>query len=114
MLSAAFAVQSIVASYERHLAHADGVHGSDSSEDRGKECSNLVVLLSELYNFQVIACVLIYDLIRELLNKDFSEIRVELLLKILKSERERAVPGIRCLHLTQVAGNGYDRMTLRH
>lgn len=86
---AAFVVQSIVASYERHLAHADGVHGSDSSEDRGKECSNLVVLLSELYNFQVIACVLIYDLIRELLNKDFSEIRVELLLKILKSCGQR-------------------------
>lgn len=82
---AAFVVQSTVASYERHLAHADGIHGSDPSEDRGKECSNLVVLLSELYNFQVIACVLMYDLIRELLNQDFSEIGVELLLKILKS-----------------------------
>ncbi|KAL4072651.1 hypothetical protein V8B97DRAFT_1885612 [Scleroderma yunnanense] len=84
---AAFVVQSIVTSYEHHLAHADGVpsHGADPSEDRGKECSNLVVLLSELYNFQVIACILMYDLIRELLSKDFTEIRVELLLKILRS-----------------------------
>jgi nucleolar MIF4G domain-containing protein 1 len=51
-----------------------------------KESSNLLVLLSELYNFQVISCILIYDLIRALLNSDFSEHDVELLLKVVKSE----------------------------
>ena len=51
----------------------------------GKECSNLVVLLSELYNFQVISCVLMYDVIRALLDGDLTEFKVELLLKVARS-----------------------------
>ncbi|KAI6042849.1 hypothetical protein EDC04DRAFT_3057761 [Pisolithus marmoratus] len=88
---AAFVVQHVVASYERYLAHAeDGPsHDSGPSEDLGKECSNLIMLLAELYNFQVIACVLMYDLIRELLERDLSELRVELLLKILRSSGQQ-------------------------
>ena len=115
VLPVAFVVQSIVTSYERHLAHVDGApsDATNSGEDRGKECSNLVVLLSELYNFQVVACVLMYDLIRELLSKDLSEIRVELLLKILRS-RDEFVTGFRCLNVLQVVDNNCDRMTLRH
>jgi nucleolar MIF4G domain-containing protein 1 len=45
-----------------------------------------MVLLSELYNFQVISCVLIYDLIRSLLSEELSEVVVELLLKLLRSK----------------------------
>ncbi|KAI6024751.1 hypothetical protein BKA83DRAFT_4251792 [Pisolithus microcarpus] len=88
---AAFVVQHVVASYERHLAHAENAtfHDSGFSEDLGKECSNLIVLLAELYNFQVVACVLMYDLIRELLNRELSELRVELLLKILRSSGQQ-------------------------
>ncbi|KAI6102428.1 armadillo-type protein [Pisolithus croceorrhizus] len=88
---AAFVVQHVVASYEQHLAHAENVasHESGPSEDLGKECSNLIILLAELYNFQVIACVLMYDLIRELLSRDLSELRVELLLKILRSSGQQ-------------------------
>ena len=53
----------------------------------GKEASNLVVLISELYNLQVIGCILIYDLVRELLNQpQLSEYNVELLLRIVKSK----------------------------
>ena len=53
----------------------------------GKEASNLIVLVSELYNFQVISCILIYDLVRNLLSKpQLSEYSVELLLKIVRSE----------------------------
>ena len=54
-------------------------------EAKGKECSNLIILLSELYNFQVISCVLVYDIIRSLLEGDLSETDVELLLKLLRS-----------------------------
>ncbi|KAI6123276.1 hypothetical protein EV401DRAFT_1288685 [Pisolithus croceorrhizus] len=88
---AAFVVQHVVASYEQHLAHAENAasHDSGPSEDLGKECSNLIILLAELYNFQVVACVLIYDLIRELLSRDLSELRVELLLKILRSSGQQ-------------------------
>lgn len=56
------------------------------SEPKGKECSNLIVLLSELYNFQVISCALVYDIIRSLLDTTLTEIRVELLLKIVRSK----------------------------
>lgn len=58
---------------------------NDSAPTGTKESSNLLVLISELYNFQVISCVLIYDLIRALLNSEFLEHDVELLLKVVKS-----------------------------
>lgn len=77
-------MQNVVTSYDRHyktIASADGA----ITDVAGKECSNLIVLLSELYNFQVISCVLIYDMIRTLLSTELSEFVVELLLKLLRS-----------------------------
>lgn len=56
------------------------------SEVLGKECSNLIVLLSELYNFQVISSVLVFDIIRNLLDQILTEFNVELLLKVVRSE----------------------------
>lgn len=44
-----------------------------------------MVLLCELYNFQVIACILVYDLVRSLLDGVVTEMDVEILLKILRS-----------------------------
>jgi len=61
-------------------------NSTEMTEDLGKECSNLVVLFSELYNFQVISCILVYDIIRGLLDGDLSEFKVELLLKLLRSK----------------------------
>jgi nucleolar MIF4G domain-containing protein 1 len=55
-------------------------------EQDGKECSNLLVLLSELYNFQVISSILVFDLIHALLDGDLTEFKVELLLKLARSE----------------------------
>lgn len=49
-----------------------------------KECENLVAFLAELYNFQVVACVLVYDLIREFIDSGLEELEVELLVKIVK------------------------------
>ena len=43
------------------------------------------MLLSELYNFQVISCVLMYDVIRALLDGELTEFKVELLLKVARS-----------------------------
>ncbi|EGN98882.1 hypothetical protein SERLA73DRAFT_108067 [Serpula lacrymans var. lacrymans S7.3] len=90
---AAYFVQNVVATYERHftqleeqIPNADSVEPQD---DRGKECSNLIVLLSELYNFQVVSCILVYDLIRQLLAKELSEFNVELLLKILRNSGQQ-------------------------
>ncbi|KIY66079.1 ARM repeat-containing protein [Cylindrobasidium torrendii FP15055 ss-10] len=79
---AASFVQSIVENYETHYAALD----RSDDDKKGKECSNLLVLLAELYNFQVISCVLVYDLIRTLLADDtLNETNVELLLKLIRS-----------------------------
>jgi nucleolar MIF4G domain-containing protein 1 len=52
----------------------------------GKERTNLVAFLAELYNFRVIACPLIYDLVRGFIENGLDELEVELLLKVVKSE----------------------------
>ena len=85
-LGAAFFVQNVVSSYEHHYSALNSSTADDAiGEASGKECSNLIVLLSELYNFQVISCVLIYDIIRNLLSAELTEFIVELLLKLLRS-----------------------------
>ncbi|KAG2367906.1 armadillo-type protein [Suillus spraguei] len=88
---AAYFVQNVVSSYEQHLASVEekSANSTEVPEDLGKECSNLIVLLSELYNFQVISCILIYDIFRGLLDQDLSEFRVELLLKLLRSSGQQ-------------------------
>jgi nucleolar MIF4G domain-containing protein 1 len=88
---AAHFVETCISKYEFHYAslspHTPGTDRSEpGEEDQGKECMNLIILISELYNFQVISCVLIYDLIRALLAGTLNEINVELLLKITRSE----------------------------
>ncbi|KAF8468783.1 hypothetical protein BDZ91DRAFT_721111 [Kalaharituber pfeilii] len=50
----------------------------------GKECTNLISILSELYNFQVIGSRLMFDLIRMFL-KDITELNTELLLKVVRN-----------------------------
>lgn len=91
VFAAAFFVQHIVASYDTHFAALNDkpdIPGDPSADDGtiGKECSNLAVLLSELYNFQVVSCVLMYDVIRALLDGDLTEFKVELLLKVARSK----------------------------
>ncbi|KAK9463232.1 uncharacterized protein V1516DRAFT_618166 [Lipomyces oligophaga] len=49
---------------------------------RGKESSNLIVLLSQLYTFQVVGCALIYDFIRLYIH-EITELHTELLLKLI-------------------------------
>ena len=84
-------MQHVVTCYDQHFAslndptHSTHTDGPGNDEPIGKECSNLVVLLSELYNFQVISCVLMYDVIRALLDGDLTEFKVELLLKVARS-----------------------------
>ncbi|RHZ86752.1 hypothetical protein Glove_46g58 [Diversispora epigaea] len=77
----AYFTQTLIEDFERF--HDQYLQTADLEEKGGKECINLIVLVSELYNFQVVSCVLIYDLIR-LFIADFTELNVELLLKIVK------------------------------
>ncbi|KAF9648687.1 hypothetical protein BDM02DRAFT_3155622 [Thelephora ganbajun] len=81
---AAYFVQSTVSAYEKHTRNS-----RQDQDEPGKEASNLIVLVSELYNFQVISCILIYDLVRDLLNQPrLSEYNVELLLKIVRTTED--------------------------
>ena len=83
---AAYFVQHLITTYEQHFSTLQSASADLAvDETLGKECSNLIILLSELYNFQVISCVLVYDLIQGLLDGDLSELKVELLLKIVRS-----------------------------
>ncbi|KAJ7761899.1 hypothetical protein DFH07DRAFT_412445 [Mycena maculata] len=95
---AAYFVQTAVSAYEKHYTDSKDAEKFadqavlDSQTDAstsGKECSNLIVLLSELYNFQVISCVLVFDIIRSLLDTDLSEFSVELLLKIVRNSGQQ-------------------------
>lgn len=85
---AAYFVQSTVASYERYFAEMNTSNpaSGEAAENDGKECSNLLVLISELYNFQVVSSVLVFDIIRALLAEDLTEFKVELLLKLVRSK----------------------------
>ena len=85
-------MESCISAYEIHHKNAlvtftPMVTGDPNYHSSpGKESMNLMALISELYNFQVISCVLIYDLIRDLLVGEVTELNVELLLKITRSE----------------------------
>lgn len=56
----------------------------DAGDGYSKEGPNLALILSFLYNFQVVHCTLMYNIIRDLI-KSFREIDVELLLLILRT-----------------------------
>ena len=70
------------------IAKIDAATGSESII---KERLNLVGFLAMLYNFQVIACVLVYDLIKERIGKSMDEQDVEALLRILKGRFLRLI-----------------------
>ncbi|KAK9455119.1 hypothetical protein V1511DRAFT_459159 [Dipodascopsis uninucleata] len=67
-------VQSLVEEFEKFY----------TDPEKGKECSNLMVLLSQLYVFKVVGCNLVYDLIKKFLN-DITELNTELLLKLIQN-----------------------------
>ncbi len=79
-------VQNVVSNYETHYAALEDESAPSNDNPEGKECSNLVVLLAELYNFQVISCILLFDIVRGLLNDELTEFNVELLLKLMRSK----------------------------
>lgn len=80
-------IQRIVELFDEHYARAtsllqDGPGAATS--DISKETSNLIMLLSEMYNFQIVGSNLIFDYIKMFLEK-LSELNAELLLKIIRA-----------------------------
>lgn len=84
------------------------------AEQDGKECSNLLVLISELYNFQVISCVLVFDVIRHLLSDDLTEFKVELLLKILRSRIRAMLLWAMANLIRQILASSLGKMIPQH
>ena len=83
----AHTIQRIVGLFDEHYASAaeTGRDGSAAAASNiSKESSNLIMLLSELYNFQVVGSNLIFDYIRLFLAK-LTELNAELLLKIIRT-----------------------------
>jgi nucleolar MIF4G domain-containing protein 1 len=52
------------------------------SQNQGKISINCITLLSYLYNYKVVTCFLIYDILRECI-RDLTETHVEIILKII-------------------------------
>ncbi|KFY19765.1 hypothetical protein V491_04233 [Pseudogymnoascus sp. VKM F-3775] len=80
-------IQQIVERFDKHYSNIPGVGETGSSvatSDTTKETSNLITLVSELYNFQVIGSTLVFDYIRMFLGT-FSELNTELLLKMIRT-----------------------------
>ncbi|GAA5991058.1 hypothetical protein JCM10908_006519 [Rhodotorula pacifica] len=84
-------VELFDASFKKHTdAVASGTSNADNDEEGfegrpgSKECLNLVSFISELYNFQVIHCGIVYDFVRLLIESGLGELEVELLSRIVK------------------------------
>ncbi|KAI5792303.1 hypothetical protein FPQ18DRAFT_367373 [Pyronema domesticum] len=73
-------VQKIVETFLEHHTRATEA----GVPPQGKQCTNLICFLSELYNFQVISCVMIFDFIRLFLSS-LTELHTELLLKVVRN-----------------------------
>ncbi|KFY83917.1 hypothetical protein V500_09766 [Pseudogymnoascus sp. VKM F-4518 (FW-2643)] len=80
-------IQQIVERFDKYYSNIPGVGNIESkvtTPDNTKETSNLITLVSELYNFQVIGSALVFDYIRMFLGT-FSELNTELLLKMIRT-----------------------------
>lgn len=76
-----FGAQLIQETVERFDQYYE--RGVVAPAESGKQTSNLITLMAEMYNFQLIGCNLIFDYIRFLLN-DLTELNAELLLRIIR------------------------------
>lgn len=84
-------LQTAINRYFATIPSSTDTTTTHSTEDAGKQALNILTLVAELYNFQVVGCLLIYDLIRGFIDdlteagegakKDFA---VEGLLKLLR------------------------------
>lgn len=81
------AIQRSVELFDEHYLRANEA-GNDSlggpTSDSNKATSNLIVLLSEMYNFQVVGSNLLFDYIRLFLSR-LSELNAELLLRVIRT-----------------------------
>lgn len=89
-------LQTIVETWQTHYEGAQSKASgkeSDEVEDVGKEAKNSILLIANLYNLGVVACPLIFDIVKVTLGmkngdqvaRPMTEVDVELLLRIVKT-----------------------------
>jgi nucleolar MIF4G domain-containing protein 1 len=81
------AIQRSVELFDEHYVRANDTNNDGPAaptSDSSKATSNLIVLLSEMYNFQVVGSNLLFDYIRLFLSK-LSELNAELLLRVIRT-----------------------------
>ncbi|KAF9918061.1 suppressor of glycerol defect [Lobosporangium transversale] len=84
---AAHFVQTLIEQFDAYHAMASSTKSTEMTDETlsaAKQCTNLIVLVSELYNMQVIACILVYELIRWFMT-ELSELNVELVVRFVKT-----------------------------
>ncbi|GAN08931.1 mif4g ma4 domain-containing protein [Mucor ambiguus] len=86
---AAHLVQTLVELFEKEYKKCKAsIQRGDDNGDQGpegsRESKNLLTLILELYNFQVLSCIIIYDIVRMLI-ENLDENSVELLLRIIRT-----------------------------
>ncbi|PWW79344.1 hypothetical protein C7212DRAFT_340240 [Tuber magnatum] len=74
-------IQAVIEDFDGYYSKVNGI---DDPASAGKKCTNLMSFISELYSFQVVGAVLIFDLLRIFL-ADITELNTELLLKVTRS-----------------------------
>ncbi|CUS08143.1 unnamed protein product [Tuber aestivum] len=74
-------VQAVIEDFDGYYNNVNGIDGPASAS---KKCTNLMSFISELYNFQVVGAVLIFDLLRIFLG-EITELNTELLLKVARN-----------------------------
>lgn len=110
-------VQKAVEQFEKYHAQSNGLGVEDNA---GKEATNLMTFLAELYNFGVISSVLIFDYIRRFLS-ELTELHTELLLKIvrnsgpqLRSDDPTALKSLVALLQTSITkAGGPEKLSIR-
>lgn len=70
-------IERLVEGFDRYYKQ------SETDEGSGKQCTNLMALLAQLYNLQVIGPELVFDYIRTFLSR-LSELHTELLLRLVR------------------------------
>ncbi|TLD33554.1 hypothetical protein PspLS_01267 [Pyricularia sp. CBS 133598] len=77
----AYLVQTTAEKFKEYYAKT--VERTREQQEVTKETSNIITFLSQMYNFQMIGCNLVFDHIRFLL-EELSELNAELLLRIIR------------------------------
>ncbi|RPA98078.1 hypothetical protein L873DRAFT_1770313 [Choiromyces venosus 120613-1] len=109
-------VQAVIEDFDGYYVQVNGI---DDPASAGKKCTNLMSFIAELYNFQVVGAVLIFDLLRIFLG-EITELNTELLLKVarncghqLRQEDPTSLKDIVIMMQPAIAKIGYENLSIR-